>query len=188
MKAQCSEIPVTKACSCHLSGERKKVLNWLLSYNPLWLRIGLEVFWHVFFFWCPFPTMLLFIYFFTLNIAHLQTIYGELISLESNSDTLGLAVFILQRLLWNPDIAAEFRHPRVPHLYKDGNLRGCWVSVRANRNTRRAETFSLIEFKVIKKGALFVCLSAQVCFWISHLSCSTSLGLPLSPPDRNTLL
>lgn len=25
-------------------GERRKVLNWLLSYNPLWLRIGLEVF------------------------------------------------------------------------------------------------------------------------------------------------
>ncbi|XP_063357213.1 abnormal spindle-like microcephaly-associated protein [Pelmatolapia mariae] len=72
-------------------GERKKVLNWLLSYNPLWLRIGLE------------------------------TIYGELISLESNSDTLGLAVYILQRLLWNPDIAAEFRHPRVPNLYKDGH-------------------------------------------------------------------
>nr|XP_020442858.1 abnormal spindle-like microcephaly-associated protein [Monopterus albus] len=72
-------------------GERQKVLNWLLSYNPLWLRIGLE------------------------------TIYGELISLESNSDALGLAMFILQRLLWNPDIAAEFRHPRVPHLYKDGH-------------------------------------------------------------------
>ncbi|XP_017294913.1 abnormal spindle-like microcephaly-associated protein [Kryptolebias marmoratus] len=72
-------------------GERKKVLNWLLSYNPLWLRIGLE------------------------------TIFGELISLESNSDALGLAMFILQRLLWNPDIAAEFRHARVPHLYKDGH-------------------------------------------------------------------
>ncbi|XP_071388056.1 abnormal spindle-like microcephaly-associated protein [Centroberyx affinis] len=72
-------------------GERKKVLNWLLSYNPLWLRIGLE------------------------------TIYGELISLESNGDALGLAMFILQRLLWNPDIAAEFRHARVPHLYKDGH-------------------------------------------------------------------
>ncbi|XP_008302621.1 LOW QUALITY PROTEIN: abnormal spindle-like microcephaly-associated protein [Stegastes partitus] len=72
-------------------GERRKVLNWLLSYNPLWLRIGLE------------------------------TIYGELISLESNNDALGLAMFILQRLLWNPDIAAEFRHPRVPHLYKDGH-------------------------------------------------------------------
>lgn len=50
----------------------------------------------------------------------LQTIYGELISLESNDDTLGLAMFILQRLLWNPDIAAEFRHAKVPHLYKDG--------------------------------------------------------------------
>ncbi|XP_023284662.1 abnormal spindle-like microcephaly-associated protein isoform X2 [Seriola lalandi dorsalis] len=72
-------------------GERRKVLNWLLSYNPLWLRIGLE------------------------------TIYGELISLESNSDALGLAMFILQRLLWNPDIAAEFRHLKVPHLYKDGH-------------------------------------------------------------------
>ncbi|KAF7651196.1 hypothetical protein LDENG_00114280 [Lucifuga dentata] len=72
-------------------GERQKILNWLLSYNPLWLRIGLE------------------------------TIYGELISLESNSDALGLAMFILQRLLWNPDIAAEFRHPKVPHLYKDGH-------------------------------------------------------------------
>ncbi|XP_062252212.1 abnormal spindle-like microcephaly-associated protein [Platichthys flesus] len=72
-------------------GERKKVLDWLLSYNPLWLRIGLE------------------------------TIFGELISLESNSDALGLAMFILQRLLWNPDIAAQFRHAKVPNLYKDGH-------------------------------------------------------------------
>ncbi|XP_037105159.1 abnormal spindle-like microcephaly-associated protein [Syngnathus acus] len=72
-------------------GERQKILNWLLSYNPLWLRIGLE------------------------------TIFGEMISLESNSDAMGLAMFILQRLLWNPDIAAEFRHAKVPHLYKDGH-------------------------------------------------------------------
>ncbi|KAG9351153.1 hypothetical protein JZ751_025043 [Albula glossodonta] len=72
-------------------GERQKVLTWLLSYNPLWLRIGLE------------------------------TIFGELIPLESNSDTMGLAVFILNRLLWNPDIAAEFRHAKVPHLYRDGH-------------------------------------------------------------------
>lgn len=56
-------------------------------------------------------------------ILLVQTVYGELISLESNSDVLGLAMFILQRLLWNPDIAAEFRHTKVPHLYKDGNLR-----------------------------------------------------------------
>ncbi|KAF4097765.1 hypothetical protein G5714_021773 [Onychostoma macrolepis] len=72
-------------------GERQKVLNWLISYNPLWLRIGLE------------------------------TIYGELISLESNNDVMGLAMFILGRVLWNPDIAAEFRHPKVPHLYRDGH-------------------------------------------------------------------
>ncbi|NWX08941.1 ASPM protein, partial [Caloenas nicobarica] len=72
-------------------GERQKVLNWLLSYNPLWLRIGLE------------------------------TVYGELIALESNSDVMGLAVFILNRLLWNPDIAAEYRHPSVPHLYREGH-------------------------------------------------------------------
>ncbi|NXP19609.1 ASPM protein, partial [Scytalopus superciliaris] len=72
-------------------GERQKVLNWLLSYNPLWLRIGLE------------------------------TVYGELIPLENNSDVMGLAVFILNRLLWNPDIAAEYRHPTVPHLYREGH-------------------------------------------------------------------
>ncbi|KAB0343865.1 hypothetical protein FD754_020791 [Muntiacus muntjak] len=72
-------------------GERQKVLNWLLSYNPLWLRIGLE------------------------------TIYGELVPLEDNSDITGLAMFILNRLLWNPDIAAEYRHPSVPHLYRDGH-------------------------------------------------------------------
>uniref|UniRef100_A0A3Q3VME9 Calponin-homology (CH) domain-containing protein n=1 Tax=Mola mola TaxID=94237 RepID=A0A3Q3VME9_MOLML len=51
----------------------------------------------------------------------LLTIYGELISLESNNDALGLTMFILNRLLWNPDIAAEFRHAKVPHLYKDGH-------------------------------------------------------------------
>ncbi|CAK6442302.1 unnamed protein product [Pipistrellus nathusii] len=72
-------------------GERQRVLNWLLAYNPLWLRIGLE------------------------------TVFGELIALEDNSDVTGLAVFILGRLLWNPDIAAEYRHPSVPHLYRDGH-------------------------------------------------------------------
>uniref|UniRef100_A0A8C6D458 Calponin-homology (CH) domain-containing protein n=1 Tax=Moschus moschiferus TaxID=68415 RepID=A0A8C6D458_MOSMO len=72
-------------------GERQKVLNWLLSYNPLWLRIGLE------------------------------TVYGELVPLEDNSDVTGLAMFILNRLLWNSDIAAEYRHPSVPHLYRDGH-------------------------------------------------------------------
>ncbi|GAB1285499.1 Abnormal spindle-like microcephaly-associated protein homolog [Apodemus speciosus] len=72
-------------------GERQKVLNWLLSYNPLWLRIGLE------------------------------TVFGELIPLADNSDVTGLAMFILNRLLWNPDIAAEYRHPTVPLLFRDGH-------------------------------------------------------------------
>ncbi|XP_067893808.1 abnormal spindle-like microcephaly-associated protein isoform X2 [Heterodontus francisci] len=70
-------------------GERQKILKWLLSYNPLWLRIGLEC------------------------------IFGELIPLESNSDVIGLARFILNRLLWNSDITAAYRHPTVPHLYRD---------------------------------------------------------------------
>lgn len=72
-------------------GQRQKVLNWLLSYNPLWLRIGLE------------------------------TVFGELIPLADNSDVTGLAMFILNRLLWNPDIAAEYRHPTVPLLFRDGH-------------------------------------------------------------------
>ncbi|XP_040594354.1 abnormal spindle-like microcephaly-associated protein [Mesocricetus auratus] len=72
-------------------GQRQKVLNWLLSYNPLWLRIGLE------------------------------TVYGELIPLADNGDVTGLAMFILNRLLWNPDIAAEYRHPTVPLLFRDGH-------------------------------------------------------------------
>uniref|UniRef100_A0A4W3K566 Assembly factor for spindle microtubules n=1 Tax=Callorhinchus milii TaxID=7868 RepID=A0A4W3K566_CALMI len=70
-------------------GERMKVLKWLLSYNTLWLRIGLE------------------------------TIYGELIPLENNSDVIGLGRFILNRLLWNSDVVAEYRHPTVPHLYRN---------------------------------------------------------------------
>lgn len=57
-----------------------------------------------------------------IQYTHLfQTIFGELISLESNNDIMGLAMFILGRLLWNPDIATGFRHPKVPHLYRDGN-------------------------------------------------------------------
>lgn len=59
-----------------------------------------------------------------------QTIYGEMISLESNSDVTGLAKFILWRMLWNPDIAAEFRHAKVPNLYKDGNVPATFHKVK----------------------------------------------------------
>ena len=69
----------------------------LLSYNPLWLRIGLE------------------------------TIYGEVLSLHGNTDIVGLSRFILGRLLACPDIAAQFAHPNVRHLYKPGELVICSV-------------------------------------------------------------
>jgi len=63
----------------------------VLSYNPLWLRIGLE------------------------------TIYGEILPLQSNTDVIGLSRFIVTRLLSNPDINSQYAHPTVPHLYRDGH-------------------------------------------------------------------
>nr|KAG5712070.1 hypothetical protein BaRGS_020796 [Batillaria attramentaria] len=71
-------------------GIKQRILDMLLSYNPLWLRIGLE------------------------------TVYGEILQLHSNSDVIGLSRFILTRLLSSPDIAAQYAHPTVPHLYQDG--------------------------------------------------------------------
>lgn len=86
------------------------------------------------------------------NSAHSQTIYGELISLESNSDALGLAMFVLQRLLWNPDIAAQFRHAKVPHLYKDGNLKVSSAMLSEPESVRVAKKSGMLflESKVIK--------------------------------------
>ena len=72
-------------------GMKQKLLQLLLSYNPLWLRIGLE------------------------------TVYGELVSLGNNSDVLGLSRFLVTRLLSNPEILAEWAHPSVPHSYRDGH-------------------------------------------------------------------
>ncbi|XP_070581728.1 abnormal spindle-like microcephaly-associated protein homolog [Ptychodera flava] len=71
-------------------GARQQLLNMFLSFNPLWLRIGLE------------------------------TIFGVTLNLKSNTDTFGLSRFIVSRLLNNPDIANEYAHPTVPHLYRDG--------------------------------------------------------------------
>ncbi|XP_053380194.1 abnormal spindle-like microcephaly-associated protein homolog [Mercenaria mercenaria] len=71
-------------------GAKQKVLDMLLSYNPLWLRMGLE------------------------------TIYGEVVPLQCNTDVYGLSQFIVVRVLASPDIADEYAHPTVPHLYRDG--------------------------------------------------------------------
>jgi len=70
---------------------KQALLKIILSYNPLWLRIGLE------------------------------TVYGELLPVSTNSDLLGLSRFLVARLLSNPDILAEFAHPTVPHSYRDGH-------------------------------------------------------------------
>ncbi|RUS79093.1 hypothetical protein EGW08_013146 [Elysia chlorotica] len=71
-------------------GIKQRMLDLLLQYSSLWLRVGLE------------------------------TIFGEILMLQSNQDVLGLSRFIVTRLLSSPDIAAEFAHPTVPHLYKEG--------------------------------------------------------------------
>ncbi|GIY87946.1 abnormal spindle-like microcephaly-associated protein homolog [Caerostris darwini] len=71
-------------------GIKQDLLQMLLSYNPLWLRIGLE------------------------------TIYGEIIPLQSNSDIIGLSRFIIHRFLSNPDIAAKYAYSSVIKYYKPG--------------------------------------------------------------------
>ncbi|EDV27588.1 uncharacterized protein TRIADDRAFT_53434 [Trichoplax adhaerens] len=60
-------------------GLKQNLLDLLLSYNPLWLRIGLE------------------------------TIYGEVLMIESNQDIIGLSTFIISRFLSNPDIIKKYR-------------------------------------------------------------------------------
>ena len=70
---------------------KQSLLLLILSYNPLWLRVGLE------------------------------TIYGELLPLGSNTDLVGLSRFLVTRLLSNPDILADYAHPTVPHCYREGH-------------------------------------------------------------------
>ncbi|XP_041471863.1 LOW QUALITY PROTEIN: abnormal spindle-like microcephaly-associated protein homolog [Lytechinus variegatus] len=71
-------------------GIKQELLNLILCYNPLWLRIGLE------------------------------TIYGELLPIQDNSDVYGMSRFVVTRLLGNPDIAAVHAHPTVPNLFGPG--------------------------------------------------------------------
>ncbi|XP_012279874.1 protein abnormal spindle isoform X2 [Orussus abietinus] len=67
-------------------GLQKEVLELFLSYNPLWLRIGLE------------------------------TIYGETIPLHSNNDLVGLTRFLLARFFSDPYLAKTHSHPSVINL------------------------------------------------------------------------
>ena len=50
-----------------------------------------------------------------------QTIYGEVLPLQSNNDMAGLRRFLKKRFLANPDIAKEYRHATVAEAYRPGN-------------------------------------------------------------------
>ncbi|XP_028394821.1 abnormal spindle-like microcephaly-associated protein homolog [Dendronephthya gigantea] len=71
-------------------GIKETMVKMLLSYNSLWLRIGLE------------------------------TIYGEILTLHSNNDIVGLKRFLKRRFLANPDVSKEYRHPTVAEAYRPG--------------------------------------------------------------------
>ncbi len=72
-------------------GMKQGFLELLLSYNTLWLKIGLE------------------------------TIYGEVLNFAGGVDNVvGISHFIVTRMLSNPDILAKHAHPTVPHLYTPG--------------------------------------------------------------------
>ena len=95
---RCSQFVGFKFLSSfYPSGLKQRILDMLFSYNPLWLRIGLE------------------------------TVFGTIIPLQSNTDAVGLSRFIISQLLANPDIAAQYAHQNVIHLYKEGLFNGVFV-------------------------------------------------------------
>ncbi|XP_033230716.1 abnormal spindle-like microcephaly-associated protein homolog [Belonocnema kinseyi] len=68
---------------CRDIGLQKEILELFLSYNPLWLRIGLE------------------------------TVYGETIPLQSNNDLIGLTRFLLARFFSDPVILKKHSYPTI---------------------------------------------------------------------------
>ncbi|CAH0719484.1 unnamed protein product, partial [Brenthis ino] len=67
-------------------GLQKIIMELLLSYNPLWLRIGLEA------------------------------IYGLVLPLKSNSDIEGLTTFIIQRMFKNPHLKNKHSKATAPNM------------------------------------------------------------------------
>ena len=91
IEIECGRLAIRSDRKVHADlGLKQGILDMLLCYNPLWLRIGLEA------------------------------VYGEVVPVLSNTDVYGLSRFILTRLLQNPDIAQQYSHPTVPHLYRPG--------------------------------------------------------------------
>ncbi|XP_077968525.1 uncharacterized protein LOC120344825 isoform X2 [Styela clava] len=71
-------------------GNKTLVLDLILSFHPLWLRVCLEV------------------------------VFGEILPIHANTDIVGLGKFVLKKLLNCTLIAEEFAHPTVPHSFKPG--------------------------------------------------------------------
>ncbi|XP_038212046.1 protein abnormal spindle-like [Zerene cesonia] len=67
-------------------GLQKTIMEIILSYNPLWLRIGLEA------------------------------IYGVILPLKSNSDIEGLTLFIIQRMFKNPFLKNKHSKSTAPNM------------------------------------------------------------------------
>lgn len=67
-------------------GLQKIIMELLLSYNPLWLRIGLEA------------------------------IYGLVLPLKSNSDIDGITTFIIQRMFKNPFLKNKHSKSNAPNM------------------------------------------------------------------------
>ena len=51
----------------------------------------------------------------------LETVNGELLPVNTNSELLGLSRLLVMMILSNPGILAEFAHPAVPHCYREGH-------------------------------------------------------------------
>lgn len=80
-------IAVRTDKNIHLDvGLQKSILELLLCYNPLWLRIGLEV------------------------------IYGLVLPLKSNSDIEGLTTFIVKRMFKNPFLKSKNSKSSAPNM------------------------------------------------------------------------
>ncbi|GLV40193.1 abnormal spindle [Carabus blaptoides fortunei] len=83
-----NQLAIRDDKNLHLDvGLQSHVMLLLLCYNPLWLRIGLE------------------------------TIYGEIIPLESNSDVIGLSTFIVLRFFRDPHLAPKNKTSSVHNMY-----------------------------------------------------------------------
>lgn len=80
-------IAIRSDRNLHLDiGLQKIIMEILLSYNPLWLRIGLE------------------------------TIYGLVLPLKCNSDVEGLTTFIIHRMFKNPHLKNKHSKSTAPNM------------------------------------------------------------------------